>query len=256
MSLKGHWLTVDRRRTFFRHAGGPGDGDGPAVILLHGQGVSSDFLAPSGEAFGRRFPTWVPDQPGFGRSEGPKRALDVDGLADFVAHFMDAAGLQRAVLVGTSFGCPVAVACALRHADRVARIVLQGPATAPQDRGRLRLVRLWHENGKQEPSELGQLLSEYRRAGFRRVYQTFEHYRRYPLEAGLGRVTQPALVIRGEFDRLAPQSWAEEVARLLPNGRLVVVPEAAHTMSRFWGEELARAARPFVRGEDGQPSIG
>ena len=255
MTLEGKRLTVDGRRTFCRYAEGPNDVDGPAVILLHGQGVSSDFLAPSGEAFGRRFPTWVPDQPGFGRSEGPTHALDVDGLADFVVHFMDAAGLQRAVIVGTSFGCQVAVACALRHADRVERIVLQGPATAPQDRGRLRLVRLWRENGKQEPSELGRLLSEYHRAGYRRVYETFEHYRRYPLEAGLRCVTRPALVVRGELDRLVPQFWAEQVARLLPQGRLVVIPGAAHTMSRFWGEELARAAEPFVRGEDGQPSI-
>ena len=155
---------------------------------------------------------------------------------------MDAAGLQRAVLVGTSFGCQVAVACALRHADRVERIVLQGPATAPQDRGRLRLVRLWRENGEQEPSELGGLVSEYCRAGFRRVYRTFEHYRRYPLEAGLRRVAQPALVIRGEFDRLVPQSSAEEDApatrRTARRGA-----GAAHTMSRFWGEDLARSER-------------
>ena len=66
MSPEGDWRAVDGCRTFFRHAEGPGCADGPAVVLLHGQGVSSDFVATSGEASGGRFPSWVPNQPGFG----------------------------------------------------------------------------------------------------------------------------------------------------------------------------------------------
>ena len=58
---------------------------------------------PSGEAFGRHFPTWVPDQPGVGRSKAPAPARGVDGLAGFAATFMDAVGPERGAPVGTSF---------------------------------------------------------------------------------------------------------------------------------------------------------
>ena len=249
MTLEGEWLTVDGRRTFCRYAEGPSDVDGPAVILLHGQGVSSDFLAPSGEAFGRRFPTWVPDQPGFGRSEGPKHALDVDQLGDFIAAFVAACGLERVALVGTSFGCQVAIACAVRHPRIVAKLVLQGPAAAPSDRGALRLVYLWWLNGRQEPGDIKLLAAEYRAAGFRRVYETFNYCRRYPLEEKVQQVRAPTLVVRGDRDKLVSQCWAERVTELLPRGELAIVPGAAHTMSHFWPWELARAARPFLAGD-------
>ena len=134
-------LNVNRYRTFARTSPGPG-GDKLPMILIHGQGVSSFFEAPSGREFARRFPVEVPDQPGFGRSAGPPEALDVDGLGDFIAAYMAARGVARAVLVGTSFGCQVAVACASRHPETVEKLVLQGPASAPADRGALRLVRL------------------------------------------------------------------------------------------------------------------
>ena len=231
----------------------PGPDDGTPVLLIHGQGVSSRFEAPAGRAFAADFPVLVPDQPGFGGSEGPPRALDVDHLADFVAAFLRACGVGRAHLVGTSFGCQVAVACAIRHPASVARVVLQGPSSAPENRGALRLVSRWWQNGRQEPPETRLLLSQYRAAGFRRVFATFNHYRHYPLEEMLPRVAAPTLVVRGEHDRLVSQPWAERVADLLPDGALAVAPGAAHTMA----EEARRRGtavppRPRVTAPDRQ----
>ena len=231
--LEERTLEVSGFRTFARTAPGPG-GDRLPVVLVHGQGVSSNFVAPSGREFARSFPVEVPDQPGFGRSDGPATALDVDSLGDFLDAYMAARGIARGALVGTSFGCQVATACARRHPQRVARLVLQGPAAAPEDRAALRMVWLWQQNGRQEPGDMRLLASEYRSAGFRRVFQTFNHYRRYPIEDVLRRIEIPTLVIRGEADKLVSQQWAEHLADVAPNGELIVVPGAAHTMSRFW----------------------
>ena len=178
----------------------------------------------------------------------PRRAYDVDQLGDFVAEFISVCGLQGAALFATSFGCQVAVSCAIQHPETVTRVVLQGPAAAPRDRGALRLVYLWWKNGRQEPSDLGTLYAHYRAAGFARVLKTFHYYRRYPLEQRLPLVQQPALVVRGELDRLVVPDWAEKVAELLPRGGLRTVPGAAHTMSHFWPRELADASREFLLG--------
>src|SRR5947208_3308850 len=56
----------------------------------------------------------------------------------------------------------------------------------------------------------------------------------------------PVLVVRGTRDPIVPQRWAEEAARRLPQGRLVVVRGAAHTMNFTSPDELARVVRPFV----------
>lgn len=92
------------------------------------------------------------------------------------------------------------------------------------------------------------LASEYRAAGFRRVYRTFNHYLHYPIEDVLRRIEAPTLIVRGEADKLVSQTWAELLAATAPHGELVVVPKAAHMMSRFWPQELATAAAPFILG--------
>jgi pimeloyl-ACP methyl ester carboxylesterase len=58
-------------------------------------------------------------------------------------------------------------------------------------------------------------------------------------------VEAPVLVVRGEHDRIVPQAWAEEVARLA-RGRLEVLP-GGHALNFTSPEELARVVRSFLR---------
>lgn len=62
----------------------------------------------------------------------------------------------------------------------------------------------------------------------------------------LPRIQSPALVVRGSRDPIVTQAWAEEVTRLLPQGRLEVVPGATHTMTFKYPRELADVVLPFV----------
>jgi pimeloyl-ACP methyl ester carboxylesterase len=94
---------------------------------------------------------------------------------------------------------------------------------------------------------------DYRDAGVRRVLATFRLALADPIEDKLPRLQAPTLVVRGARDPIVPQRWAEEAARRLPRGRLVVVPGAAHTMCFTSPDELARVVRPFLD-EDRQPS--
>ncbi|MDQ3880940.1 MAG: alpha/beta hydrolase, partial [Chloroflexota bacterium] len=59
-------------------------------------------------------------------------------------------------------------------------------------------------------------------------------------------VRVPTLVVRGGRDPIVPQAWAEEVARLLPRGRLVVIPGAAHAVNHDAPAALARVVLPFL----------
>jgi pimeloyl-ACP methyl ester carboxylesterase len=76
------------------------------------------------------------------------------------------------------------------------------------------------------------------------------------IEDKLPRVQSPALVVIGTLDGFTPVSWAEELAGLLPHGRLAVVEGAPHTLNYSRPAELARLALPLIREEWPAPEGG
>src|SRR6266576_610236 len=94
-------------------------GEGTPVVLLHGYGVSGTYMLPLARSLTRSFSVFVPDLPGFGRSEQPPAPLDITGLASALADLLDAAGLQSPAFVANSMGCQVVTELALRRPGRV-----------------------------------------------------------------------------------------------------------------------------------------
>jgi 2-hydroxy-6-oxonona-2,4-dienedioate hydrolase len=210
-------------------------------------GVSSRYMVPTIERLAPRYPVYAPDLPGFGESKGPPGALDISGLADALATWMDAVGLRSAALLGNSFGCQILVELALRHPERVEKVVLQGPTVDPQARAARQQIWRWLRGGTREsPSLAPVLLRDYLDCGPRRLLDTFLYALHDPIAEKLTRIPVPALVVRGTRDTIVPQRWAEEATALLPNGRLVVIPGAAHTINYSAPLELARVTRAFL----------
>src|SRR3982751_3131372 len=104
------------------------------VILVHGMVISSRYMVPTAERLAPLCDVYAVDLPGYGKSAKPARVLSLAELADALAAWMKAAGLEKAHLVGNSFGCQIIVEFALRHPARVNRIVLQGPTVDPEAR--------------------------------------------------------------------------------------------------------------------------
>lgn len=145
----------------------------------------------------------------------------------------------------------------LRHPGRIDRLILQGPTTDPKGRSVARQLARFFVNSRREGSNIQTVISEYRRAGLGRVARVFRDLLRDRLEDKLPQVRVPTLVVRGERDPIVPQDWAEEVARLLPEGRLVVAPGAAHTMNHYAAGQLARLITPFLmEAPGGQTAAG
>jgi pimeloyl-ACP methyl ester carboxylesterase len=219
---------------------------GRTVVLVHGMGVSSRYMAPLALQLASSFRVLVPDLPGFGRSAKPKGGPNLDHFADALANLLDHESTDRAALVGNSFGCQVIVHFALRHPERLARAVLQGPTMDPEASIPHQLVR-WLWAGLREPPSLhAVLLRDFIDCGFRRALATYRLAARDPLREKLARVRTPTLVVRGGRDLIAPQRWAAEVACRIPGARLIVVPGAAHTMNYGSPEVFARTITPFL----------
>jgi pimeloyl-ACP methyl ester carboxylesterase len=93
------------------------------------------------------------------------------------------------------------------------------------------------------------VMGDYLHVGAGRAVRTFRYMLQDRIEEKLPLVRVPALVVRGSRDALVPQRWAEQVSRLLPMARLVVIPGAAHTVNYNAPLELARIVRPFLEAE-------
>lgn len=110
-------------------------GCGPALVLLHGGSPGASGLGNfhgNVDALSRRFTTYVIDFPGWGASSKNLipagtwgNPLEAGGRA--VVAFMDAAGIARAHLMGSSFGASAALHAAMSVPDRVSRLVLMAP---------------------------------------------------------------------------------------------------------------------------------
>ncbi|MFD1911045.1 alpha/beta fold hydrolase [Halodurantibacterium flavum] len=244
--VRSHWVTVAGRRMHARRSSCAPAHPAPVVVCVHGQVVSSRYMTPLIQRLGAQFSTFAPDLPGFGRSDKPRRALTIRELADALAAWIGAAGLGRAVLLGNSLGCQIAVECALRHPDRVQGLVLQGPTTDPRLRGPVRAMIANTLNTYRERSVgIGPFI-DYLQAGPRRAFRTAQYLLADRVEKKLPLVRQPALVIRGAKDLNVSQPWAEKITRLLPQAELRVVPGAAHTMVAVAALEMTRISTPFL----------
>lgn len=224
--------------------------DRPVVVLVHGFLVSGRYMVPLMRELGREFDVWAPDLPGFGRSRRVRRTRSPENLADELAAWMEAAGLERAHLFGNSYGCNVVVCFALRHPERAGRLVLQGPTADAAARSFWRQFwRIARDVPRERPSIVPVVGWDWLKTLDPRLWlirDTLRHAIHDPIEAKLPRVEAPALVVRGGRDPLAPQEWAEQVAGLLPRGRLHVIEGAPHGANYSNPAELASVVKDFL----------
>ncbi|HEV2108014.1 MAG TPA: alpha/beta hydrolase [Thermomicrobiales bacterium] len=228
----------------------PAGAGAPPVVLVHGFVISSRYMVPAAEQLARQYPVYAPDLPGFGRSTKPGRALSLTELADALVAWLDVMGLEQPVLLGNSFGCQVIADLAVRYPDRLARAVLIGPTIDRHRRTALQQIARLQLDMLREPASLPLLhIPDYVRAGPRRIFRTYQEMMRDRIEENLPLISIPTLVVRGTRDPVAPRDWVEEVTRLLPAGRLAMIPGAAHAVNYNAPLELARLVRGFLSDE-------
>jgi 2-hydroxy-6-oxonona-2,4-dienedioate hydrolase len=222
--------------------------DGPPVILVHGLGVSSRHMIPAALHLSPWFRTIAPDLPGYGRSPKPWHVLDVPELTDVLVRFMEREKIDEAILVSLSFGCQIVVELAATRPELVTAAILVGPTIdvdaldAPTQVARLLL------DGTREPLGLMPVIfQDYTAFGVRRGFVTLMHALEHNVVDKLPHMTAPTLIVKGERDPIVPDTWAERMLDLLPNGDIAVIEGAAHAANFSHPAELADLVRDFTR---------
>lgn len=228
--------------------------DRPAMVLVHGLGLSGRYFVPLARRLAARGESVVlPDLPGNGRSRAAaRRAPDIGQLADALA------GLQRralpgpAVLVANSVGCQVVAALAARHPDLVSRLVLVGPALQPDASAWRQCGRLVADAPREPFSLLCLAAFDYLVTGPLRCASSFRRALRDAagsFEMNLARVSAPTLVVRGAGDTIASGTWTRRVADLVTDGRTADIPGAAHAAHYSAPDALSALIADFTTEE-------
>lgn len=224
-----------------------GDAAKPTVILLHGLGGNAENWALTIPALAANYHVIAPDQIGFGKSDKPLLKYRVGTYADFLDKFMAELKIEKASLVGNSMGGWVAGLTAIKYPARVEKIVLADAGLAPKEvdfdriyqlnnstrdevRANLKLIfasPLFSNN----ESLIDQLLTQRIAAGDGyTINSLIESIKRREdfLDARLGEIKKPTLIVWGKQDGLLPLSDGEKFNKGIANSELVVFDNCGH----------------------------
>ena len=215
-------------------------GSGPPLLLLHGNGEDGTYFVHQIEEFSRDFTVYAIDTRGHGKSPRGAAPFTISQFADDLLAFMDRQGLPRADILGFSDGGNIALIFALRHPDRVRRLILNGANLDPK--GVKPLVQL--------PIVLGYhfaSLSKSPKAKARAELLGLMVNEPHIDPAELGKLSMPVLVIAGTRDMIR-ENHTRLIANRIPNARLVLIP-GDHFIANKAPAAFDRAVRQFLEEE-------
>lgn len=203
-------------------------GAGAPVILLHGGAGNGDHWANQVPALAEKFKVIVVDSRGHGRSTRDGAPLSYALMADDLLALMDQLGLEKAALVGWSDGGAVALDVAIRHPERVSKLVPYGT--------NFNLAGLRSGGGATFPAYFARCAADYAKLSptpkdyqglqdaLRPMWRTQPNY----TSAQLAGIKVPTLVLDGDHDEIIRQAHVKELARLIVGARLVLIPDSSH----------------------------
>jgi pimeloyl-ACP methyl ester carboxylesterase len=233
-------------------------GEGPPLLLLHGFGFGAvENWAKQGPAFAQHRRVIAPDLYWFGASVPSSPIESAAAEAEAMVELLDALHIQRADLVGASFGGLIAVHMAMRHPDRVDRLVLVDAAgLRPTRQEQLNIAANFGGRSHVEellmPTELEQLKTFLERVVYRhkppfpdwvlrQVMHELGRNREAKTrlcralndelfdEASLSQLAARTLVIWGRNDPLLLVSMGERMAHSIPGAELLIFDNSAHS---------------------------
>ncbi|HEV2131575.1 MAG TPA: alpha/beta hydrolase [Longimicrobiaceae bacterium] len=230
-------------------------GEGPAVVLVHGLGVSADYWIRNGPPIAAAgFRLLAPDLPGFGRTEGPEGGLSIVEQAGALSAWADALALGPASYAGHSLSCQSVIELAVREPARVRALVLIGPTGDPSP-GRLpkQAWRLFLDAWREPWKLLAMVGVAYLRAGPTRVWKTWTKGAEHDPLTRLPRVRVPGMVVVGTRDPVVERDFARRLTAGLPAGRLVWLEGASHAAQFDCAEEFNEEVIRFLRSLESAP---
>lgn len=244
-------------------------GAGEPLVLIHGVGMAQAVWAPQVAEFAGDHRVIVYDLLGHGASRLPDADVTLADYADQLAGLLDHLGIAGAAVVGHSMGALVALEFASRYPARVRKLAALNAVfrrTAEQRAAVQQRAETLHEVGvaatvdgtlerwfdqpvpaqlKASAALVRSLLTSVDPVGYARTYRLFASSDEVHAGA-LPRLTMPMLFMTGEFDPNSSPAMSAAMAKLAPQGELVVVEGERHMMTVTAPHKINRHLRAFL----------
>jgi pimeloyl-ACP methyl ester carboxylesterase len=272
---RSRFIEVDGVRVHYQEAG---DIEATPMVLIHG--FASSNLVWSKvllELADQGFRVIAPDLLGYGYSGKPSH-LDytIASQAAMVVSLMKQLGIERTVLIGSSYGGAVAETIALDHPTLVEKLVMVGAVTnnKPTRYMLMRLfgspvigdilspllassVTLLRRRMKRVYDRHSWVLDERRvqarhlplrtRGTHRAIIRTVRHWDADRVSRDAHLITQPSLILWGETDREVPLRDGERLQQEIPNSRLIIFRECGHLPHEEYPERFTELITDFTK---------
>ena len=211
-------------------------GDGPVLLLLHGNGEDSSYFIHQMEEFSQDFCVCAIDTRGHGQSPLGTAPFTISQFADDLLSFMDENELAQADILGFSDGGNIALTFALRHPERVRRLILNAANLYPEglEPWLLESFLQSYEAASQSPSPEAQFETKLLELMLKEPHIAPE---------ALSALTMPTLVIAGDQDIIQFDHTCL-IASSIPDARLAIIP-GGHEIANQHPAAFNAAVRAF-----------
>src|SRR4030042_5122681 len=225
-------------------------GKGEPLLMIQGLGFEmSAMVTEPGKSryidkFTDRYQVIVFDYRGVGRTDKPDIPYSIGMLADDTVGLMDALGIRKAHIMGTSMGSQIAQTIAAQYPDRVKRLILVVGFTRVLPMMRALGFIMTTIPGFKEKATGWIYQQKYPPTPetFRRMAETAN---RCDTRELLGRISSPTLIVNGTKDSIVPMRITRELPEEIPGARLVLV-DGDHLFMVKTPDLLIDPARAFL----------
>ena len=240
-------------------------GSGQPLIVLHGAYMSIPSMGAIIPRLARTHKVYALELQGHGRTTDIDRPITYPNLADDVAAFMDAVGLEKADVFGYSMGAAVGLQLAIRHPARVNKLI--AASVAYDAEGWQPEFRAFIPQMKVETFLELPFAKEYRKLaphpeGFPELVRKLIALEKEPMawEGDVKSLKTPMLIVTGDADvatlehsvallRMLGGGGMGDMGKPLPASRLAVLPATSHTAVITQPDLLLAFIDPFLKGE-------
>jgi len=247
-------VVVRSRKVYYEfHGEHPGI---PLLLIMGAGGSCRGWLPIQVPEFSQEHRTLIYDHAGVGGSEDSGAPLTTASLADDTIGLMDALEIEKVNVLGAFMGGMVAQEMALRHPNRIHRLVLAGTYARPDAKRRMLIQRmLWtlQDETLEQTDLIDQMIEFLIQDGSPLTEEVFARQ----CDACLGHDTadrlreiqHPTLVMCGRQDRLTPPHFHRELADEIPNAHLVTIPYGGHLVMAESAEQFNHIVLQFLAEE-------